>query len=85
MHTASNGAGGQEQYVICHTASASNMETEAERIKGRVGGTYQYRSIEILVLRSVSEINDYCAIHHFFFDFHSVLLCEMYTSVKKPF
>jgi hypothetical protein len=38
------------------------------------------------VLHSVSEINDYCAIHHFFFAFHSVLLCVLhYTFVKMPY
>jgi hypothetical protein len=65
--------------------SAYNMETEAVRIKEKEKKSYQFRGREILVLHSVREINDYCAIHHFFLAFYSVLLYELNcTSASKP-
>ena len=50
--------------VILQHKQRGNRSSEAKETGGR---SYQTRSREILVLLSVSEINDYCAIHHFFF------------------
>jgi len=50
--------------VILQHKQRGNRSSEDKETEGR---SYQTRSREILVLLSVSEINEYCAIHHFFF------------------